>query len=46
MVKRREFEEHLLRTNPNVQLYGKKRDAWELLRRLASVKNPMWKYKY
>jgi len=45
-VKRKEFEDHLLRRSPNVKLYGKKRDAWEMTRTLGSSKNPMWRYKY
>ena len=45
-VKRREFEEHLMRMSPNVKLDGKKRDAWEMTRALGSSKNPMWRYKY
>ena len=45
-VKRKEFEEHLLRQSPNVKLDGKKRDAWEMTRVLGSSKNPMWRYKY
>lgn len=45
-VKRKEFEDHLLRQSPNVKLDGKKRDAWEMTRALGSSKNPMWRYKY
>jgi hypothetical protein len=45
-VKRREFEEYLMRMSPNVKLDGKKRDAWEMTRALGSSKNPMWRYKY
>ncbi len=45
-VKRKEFEEHLLRTKPKCKLCGKKRDAWEMTRVLGSTKNPMWRYKY
>ncbi|QMS79738.1 hypothetical protein IIV6-T1_283 [Invertebrate iridescent virus 6] len=45
-VKRREFEEHLLRQSPNVRLEGKKRNAWEVARAMGSTKNPMWRYKY
>lgn len=45
-VKRKEFEEFLLRRSPNVKLDGKKRDAWEMTRTLGSSKNPMWRYKY
>jgi prophage antirepressor-like protein len=45
-VKRKEFEDHLMRQSPNVKLDGKKRDAWEMTRALGSSKNPMWRYKY
>lgn len=45
-VKRREFEDHLMRSSPSVKLLGKKREAWELTRQLGSTTNPMWRYKY
>lgn len=45
-VKRKEFEDYLLRQSPNVRLEGKKRDAWEMTRTLGPSKNPMWRYKY
>ncbi|AAK82150.1 289L [Invertebrate iridescent virus Kaz2018] len=45
-VKRREFEEHLLKQSPNIKLEGKKRNAWDIARAMGSTKNPMWRYKY
>lgn len=45
-VRRKEFENHLLRHSPSLKLEGKKRDAWELTRTIGSSVNPMWRYKY
>lgn len=46
MVRRKELEDHLLRTSPSVKLAGRKRDAWDMARTLGTTKNPMWRYKY
>src|SRR5579864_3608946 len=45
-IKRKEFEQRLLELDPDLRLEGKRKTAWNVVRQLGSLTNPMWRYKY
>jgi prophage antirepressor-like protein len=45
-IKRKEFEQRLLELDPDLRLEGKQKTAWNVVRHLGSLTNPMWRYKY
>src|SRR5580704_10306739 len=45
-IKRKEFEQRLLELDPDLRLEGKRKNAWNVVRQLGSLTNPMWRYKY
>lgn len=46
VVKRRDFENHLLKYNPEFKLDGRKREVWGVVRKVGTNINPNLKYKY
>jgi prophage antirepressor-like protein len=45
-IKRKEFEQRLLELDPDLRLEGKRKTAWNVVRHIGSLTNPMWRYKY
>ena len=45
-IKRKEFEQYLVKIDPDLRLNGKRKNAWNAVQQLGSLQNPMWRYKY
>jgi len=45
-IKRKEFEQYLVKIDPDLRLDGKRKNAWNVVQQLGSLQNPMWRYKY